>query len=520
MLRARKLTMLPAVHVVALVTVLLACGTAGGQDTPGLEVRILGMGGVNISTDPDGYRLVAVADPGWHLERWEGDYASTQETVIVAPYAGDDEPTVMTAVFSEDGTVGLGDLEIAQLQDYANQEGWTFEVGHTAATARPMGSLAGYDGTQYDEDIIELDVPADTKAAKMMWFDWRDQECVPLQVRDQGACGSCWAFAGTALLESAVIRIDNADPATVHFSEQWLVDCNIRGWGCDGGLNPLSYFVNRHDVCGMLGAPPYGNYPYSASNGTCACISAQRTTGNGWGVLRGYPSRPSVDTIKAFILKDGPVYAAVTVDSAFRAYRGGVFNASSRAPVNHAICLVGWDDSRGAWILRNSWGENWGDNGYMYIAYGCSRVGERASVLLYKYGERPGVKLDVSSTTGEAPHTVYITNRTIHNGLGRGDLSYYWSFGDGTTSRQVQPRSHTYSAPGDYTVALTVSYPRGSQTVYRYVTVLPQDRGGCRGRRKSDAGAPLSLATVGPEIVLLAGIVALWLVRRNRDDRS
>ena len=349
-------------------------------------------------------------------------------------------------------------------------------------------------------------------------FDWRDRKCVPLQVRDQGACGSCWAFAGTALLESAVIRIDNADPATVHFSEQWLVDCNVRGWGCNGGLNPLSYFVNTRDVCGMLGAPPYNNYPYSASNHTCACISAQRTTGNGWGFLRGYPRRPSVDDTKAFIVNEGPVYAAVTVDSAFQAYRGGVFNASSRAPANHAICLVGWDDSLGAWILRNSWGNNWGNNGYMYIAYGCSRVGERASVLRYKYGT-PNIRFEVSPATGQVPHTVSFENTTIRNGLGLRDITYHWSFGDGSTSAHEEPTAHTYSAPGDYEIALTAYYPGYVQTVYRYVTVLPQNRG-CLGGRKLDAGAPLSFATVGPEIVLLAGIVAFWIVRRNRDDRS
>jgi C1A family cysteine protease len=69
---------------------------------------------------------------------------------------------------------------------------------------------------------------------------------------------------------------------------------------------------------------------------------------------------------------------AITVASYFRAYSGGVFNYDSHAPVNHAVVLVGWDDnlgSNGAWRLKNSWGNGWGESGMMWIEYGCSNGG-------------------------------------------------------------------------------------------------------------------------------------------------
>lgn len=85
-----------------------------------------------------------------------------------------------------------------------------------------------------------------------------------------------------------------------------------------------------------------------------------------------------------------PVTTGIAVDSYFQSYTGGVFNYNYTGEVNHGINLVGWDDNKGAWILKNSWGTGWGENGYMYIKYGVSRVGKAAAYVVYK-GTTPPV---------------------------------------------------------------------------------------------------------------------------------
>jgi len=88
---------------------------------------------------------------------------------------------------------------------------------------------------------------------------------------------------------------------------------------------------------------------------------------------------PTVDEVKEAICAHGAVAASVRATPAFHHYTGGVFNEHDPGPTNHAILLVGWDDSKGAWLLKNSWTTNWGENGYMWIAYDSNSVGHAAA---------------------------------------------------------------------------------------------------------------------------------------------
>jgi hypothetical protein len=91
-----------------------------------------------------------------------------------------------------------------------------------------------------------------------------------------------------------------------------------------------------------------------------------------------------VDKIKEAIYKYGPVWTTITAGINFRAYRSGVLDKSDEGVVNHAVVICGWNDATNSWILRNSWGYTWGENGYARIKYGICSIGSNTAALVYK----------------------------------------------------------------------------------------------------------------------------------------
>ena len=123
----------------------------------------------------------------------------------------------------------------------------------------------------------------------------------------------------------------------------------------------------------------------------------------------GFPQGvPPTDSIKQAIMTYGPVSVGCAVTQAFGAYNGGVFNENDpQAQINHAVALVGWDDSQGengVWFLRNSWGPGWGEDGYMRIEYGVCKVGYAACYVNYP------VKTKVEISSGLFGVTVGLRN--------------------------------------------------------------------------------------------------------------
>ncbi len=289
-----------------------------------------------------------------------------------------------------------GDVE--GLRRRGEAEGWTFKVGENSATLRSSDELCGFvpskqrgADTHVNLSQLPLDVPAS--------FDWRTW-VGHTPIKDQGRCGSCWAFATCGVLElNLLIR----DAHTTDLSEQWLVSCSQDAWDCGGGDFAHDYHEWKDDICGNNnnGAVLEAQFPYVASDAPCsACPYVHTHWIDDWH----YVSPNSEVNIKSAILVHGSVSAAVHSDAAFQAYNGGIFNACVDALPNHAIMLVGWDDNQGTngvWILRNSWGTAWGedengiswdddgdgvqdhDGGYMRIEYGCSRIGHDACYVEY-----------------------------------------------------------------------------------------------------------------------------------------
>lgn len=196
-------------------------------------------------------------------------------------------------------------------------------------------------------------------------------------IRNQGACGSCYSFAAAAVVEASK-RIRYGGVANI--SEQELIDCaggpaSVMINGCDGFYIEPTMLHMQVD-----GVAKESNYPaYQAKDrGTCNNPYYRYSTLTwGW-VGFGYAS---VQQIKNALCLYGPVATTIEATSLFQNYTGGVFQQKAKSSygpipsINHAIVITGWDDEKGAWRIRNSWGTGWGENGNAWVKYNNNAIG-------------------------------------------------------------------------------------------------------------------------------------------------
>jgi len=241
----------------------------------------------------------------------------------------------------------------------------------------PFGSVPG----PQQDPFLSID-PDNSITALPSRLDWRESNIVTA-VRDQGSCGGCWAFGTVGIMESALRK---AGGVFTNLSEQFLISCNSSGWSCNGGLTAHKYHYDKLGINqNAIGAVMESAMPYTQTNGSCPSPLNHPYKLKNWSFVTSSEfDMPTVDQIKTAIYKYGPITAGVCVGPNFRAYNGGVLKTSDNCGggTNHQIILVGWDDSTSSWILRNSWGPNWGESGYMRIGYGISRVGEGTSWVI------------------------------------------------------------------------------------------------------------------------------------------
>jgi C1A family cysteine protease len=220
-------------------------------------------------------------------------------------------------------------------------------------------------------------------------FDWRNYQggnwLTP--IRNQGDCGSCWAFAAIGVTEAA-LNIASGNPnLDKNLSEQYLVsDCDREHGSCCGGIidGALDFIRNE-------GVPDESCLPYIDGNScqcddVCKCaynsgdeyICSNTTCSNRCGNWSsrlktisqyGYVSSDR-NSIKQKLREIGPLAAAMNFEEDNQFDENGVYHCNSGDDPNHAIMIVGYNDIGGYWIIRNSWGSTWNGDGYFKLGYG------------------------------------------------------------------------------------------------------------------------------------------------------
>ncbi len=179
-------------------------------------------------------------------------------------------------------------------------------------------------------------------------------------IKNQGHCGSCWAFSSISSMESAH-KISSGK--LISMSEQQLVDCNTNVHGCSGGnmSSSFTYFETNHPMTESA-------YPYTATNGTCKYNASSNTGVKCTGYTKVTGS--NVSAMKTALAKT-PLSVSIEADkSVFQSYKSGIFNSTAcGTSTDHATNVVGWGTASGVeyWLMRNSWGTSWGESGYMRI---------------------------------------------------------------------------------------------------------------------------------------------------------
>jgi cathepsin L len=227
-----------------------------------------------------------------------------------------------------------------------------------------ISTHTGYKGEIRSEATVRHHHHAsrDTQSA----MDWRSHPGVVSHIKDQGQCGSCWAFSATGSTEGAW-GIKNNLKTAISLSEQQLMDCSTSfgNEGCQGGLmdQAFQYIVQSNITTEKA-------YPYTAKDGT-SCKAAGKPFGAS---ISSYTDvNPNDDAALYAALQVGPVSIAIEADQeSFQFYSSGILTGVCGANLDHGVLVVAWGvdtklNSTSYWTIKNSWGASWGEKGYIRL---------------------------------------------------------------------------------------------------------------------------------------------------------
>jgi C1A family cysteine protease len=275
-------------------------------------------------------------------------------------YASDEEYQYRLGVFSDNVN------KIQQLNE-ASDGGAIFAVNKFAdLTAAEFNKYKGYNRAawhvQRDLELPQIEAPGT--------FDWEPTGKVT-PVKNQEQCGSCWAFSATENIESVWMIAKGLTNANFKpLAPQQIVDCDKRDGGCNGGDTPTAYEY----VIGAGGQDTEASYPYRAVNQKCAFKAADvEVKISSWKYV-GKNSEPDMLTGVSTV---SPLSICVDAEP-WQFYSGGIMKASQcGTALDHCVQITAYDTSSSTpyWNVRNSWGTDWGEKGFIRLQYGQNTCG-------------------------------------------------------------------------------------------------------------------------------------------------
>ncbi|RCV33154.1 hypothetical protein SETIT_7G059700v2 [Setaria italica] len=247
----------------------------------------------------------------------------------------------------------LGENQFTDLTQEEFEDMYLMKLNEVASAPEAMGQLGTMNagGTSGGGNTDEAP----------NYVDWRTKGAVT-PVKDQQQCGSCWAFAAVASIEG-VHKIKTG--RLVSLSEQEIVDCDRGGndHGCHGGYpSSAMAWVARNG-----GLTTESDYPYVGRQGQCR----RDKLGHHAATIRGvWAVQRNNEAMLERAVAGQPVAVSINASRAFQFYKRGVFSGPCNTSLNHAVTVVGYGadpDGRKYWIVKNSWGQTWGENGYVRL---------------------------------------------------------------------------------------------------------------------------------------------------------
>ncbi len=255
-----------------------------------------------------------------------------------------------------------------------------------------------------------------TFVAQKKW-DWREHQINVGPVMNQGDdCNTCWAFAATAAAAASLQKnyLDDINQVQYHPIENGELIVTIGGtYFFSGKPGPFVQDlincmpVKQEDLCSkggwhgtafdfmvyqkgipmifedgytendtVTGKPITYRREYKIGQKSSCQPNSGFVKANLWDYVSSPPDRmPTVEELKLALIEHGPLVTPIHLDSCLVNYHGGVFNEQDQKDINHVVLLVGWDDEKGAWLIKNSFGEQWGEKGFAWIKYGSNNIG-------------------------------------------------------------------------------------------------------------------------------------------------
>ena len=308
--------------------------------------------------------LMSTSSCAFQFDDWRNSMTDVNDSIVSAPYFYKHQDYVTFTNLQTDNSFKL---EMNKFAAYENSD---------------FKSL--YQGMYTPKETPKIKNVPEFPSIAPSTVDWRNTKIVGA-IKDQAQCGSCWAFSAINALEGQVSKLLGK---TVSLSEEEMVDCvkNVKSPdgtqtccdGCEGGemYSVYQYLNNKED-------DTQTQYPYTAKDGTCN----QKPSVLSSVAVKDYVSLPSKDeeTLMKAVSTQGPISVGVDANLDWQLYHSGIYDPSHSLlgcspninKQDHGVAIVGYgaDSGKDYWIIRNSWGKSWGENGYMRLVRGENACG-------------------------------------------------------------------------------------------------------------------------------------------------